>query len=89
MASHASAIKKNRQDQKRRLRNRMHAGKLRTQVKKVRKALDAGDGAAAAALMRDTVMLVDRTAGHGIIHRNTAARTKSRLAKALAKVQAK
>jgi len=89
MASHASAIKKNRQDLKRRLRNRTHSSKLRTQVKKVRKALDAGDGAAAAALMRDTVMLVDRTAGHGIIHRNTAARTKSRLAKALAKVQAK
>jgi small subunit ribosomal protein S20 len=89
MASHASAIKKNRQDQKRRLRNRMHAGKLRTQVKKMRRALEAGDGAGAAALMRETVTLVDRTAGHGIIHRNTAARTKSRLAKALAKVQAK
>ena len=89
MASHASAIKKNRQDQKRRLRNRMHAGKLRTAVKKVRKALDAGDGTAAAALMRETAMLVDRTARHGVIHKNTAARTKSRLAKALAKAQAK
>jgi small subunit ribosomal protein S20 len=89
MASHASAIKKNRQDQKRRLRNRTHASKLRTQVKKVRKALDAGDGTAAAALMRDTVTLLDRTARHGVIHKNTAARTKSRLAKALAKAQAK
>jgi ribosomal protein S20 len=38
MASHASAIKKNRQDQKRRLRNRMHAGKLHA-GQKVRKAL--------------------------------------------------
>jgi small subunit ribosomal protein S20 len=54
----------------------------------VRKALDAGDAATASALMRETVTLVDRTAGHGIIHRNTAARTKSRLAKALAKAQA-
>jgi small subunit ribosomal protein S20 len=89
MASHASAIKKNKQDQKRRLRNRMHAGKLRTAVKKVRKALEAGDAATASTLMRETVTLVDRTAGHGIIHRNTAARTKSRLAKALAKVSAK
>jgi small subunit ribosomal protein S20 len=71
MASHASAIKKNRQDQKRRLRNRMHAGKLRTQVKKVRKALDAGDAAAAAALMRETVTLVDRTAA-------TASSTRTR-----------
>ena len=89
MASHASAIKKNRQDIKRRLRNRTHASKLRTQVKKVRKALDAGDGPAAAALMRDTVTLLDRTAKHGVIHKNTASRTKSRLAKALAKAQAK
>ena len=89
MASHASAIKKNKQDQKRRLRNRMHAGKLRTAVKKVRKALEAGDAATASTLMRETVTLVDRTAGHGIIHRNTAARTKSRLAKALAKASAK
>ena len=88
MASHASAIKKNRQDQKRRLRNRMHASRLRTQVKKMRKALESGDASSAAGLMKETITLVDRTAKHGIIHRNAAARTKSRLAKALAKAQA-
>jgi small subunit ribosomal protein S20 len=87
MASHASALKKNRQDQKRRLRNRAHASRLRTQVKKVRQALDAGDAAAATGMMKETAALVDRTAQHGVIHRNAASRTKSRLARALAKIQ--
>ena len=89
MASHDSAIKKNRQDQKRRLRNRSHLTRLRTQVKKIRTVLAAGDGPAAAGLLKETIALVDRTAKHGVLHRNAAARTKSRLAKAVAKAQAK
>lgn len=88
MASHASAVKKNRQDQKRRLRNRAHASRLRGQIKKVRQALQSGDAAAASAMMNETITLVDRTAKHRVIHRNAAARTKSRLAKALAKLKA-
>lgn len=87
MASHASALKKNRQDQKRRLRNRAHASKLRTQMKKMQEALQGGDAAAVTGLMKDTISLVDRTAKHRVIHRNAASRTKSRLAKALAKIQ--
>jgi small subunit ribosomal protein S20 len=87
MASHASALKKNRQDQKRRIRNRAHASRLRTQMKKMTEALTSGDAAAAAGLMKDTVSLVDRTAKHRVIHRNAASRTKSRLARALAKIQ--
>jgi small subunit ribosomal protein S20 len=87
MASHASALKKNRQDQKRRIRNRAHASRLRTQLKKMTEALTSGDAAAAAGLMKDTVSLVDRTAKHRVIHRNAASRTKSRLARALAKIQ--
>jgi len=87
MASHASALKKNRQDQKRRMRNRAHAGKLRTQLKKMRQALDGGDAAAASSLMRETVALVDRTAKHGVIHKNAASRTKSRLARAVARIE--
>ena len=43
MASHASALKKNRQDEKRRLRNRAHASKLRTQMKKMTQAVSGGD----------------------------------------------
>ena len=87
MASHASALKKNRQDEKRRLRNRANASKLRTQLKKMNQAVSSGDGKAAAGMMQDTVSLIDRTAKHRVIHRNAASRTKSRLAKALAKIQ--
>jgi small subunit ribosomal protein S20 len=87
MASHASALKKSRQDQKRRIRNRAHASKLRTQMKKIQQALETGDAAAASGLMKETVSLVDRTAKHRVIHRNAASRTKSRLARALAKIQ--
>ena len=87
MASHASALKKNRQDIKRRLRNRAHTSRLRTQMKKMSEALQSGDAAAAAGLMTETVALVDRTAKHRVIHRNAASRTKSRLARALARIQ--
>ena len=87
MASHASALKKNRQDQKRRIRNRAHASRLRTQMKKIQQALQSGDAAVATGLMKETVSLVDRTAKHRVIHRNAASRTKSRLARALAKIQ--
>jgi len=87
MASHASALKKNRQDIKRRLRNRAHTSRLRTQLKKMSEALQSGDATAAAGLMTETVALVDRTAKHRVIHRNAASRTKSRLARALAKIQ--
>ena len=87
MASHASALKKNRQDQKRRLRNRAHASKLRTQLKKIQEALKGADAAAAAGMMKETVSLVDRTAKHRVIHPNAASRTKSRLARALNKIK--
>jgi small subunit ribosomal protein S20 len=87
MASHASALKKNRQDLKRRLRNRAHTSRLRTQMKKMSEALQSGDAAVAAGLLTETVALVDRTAKHRVIHRNAASRTKSRLTRALAKIQ--
>jgi len=87
MASHDSALKKNRQDQKRRIRNRAHISRLRTQMKKISEALTTGDATAAAGMMKATVALVDRTAKHRVIHRNAASRTKSRLARALAKIQ--
>jgi small subunit ribosomal protein S20 len=88
MASHASALKKNRQDIKRRLRNRTHASKLKTQLKKLRVALQSGDASTASGMMKDTLALVDRTAKHGVIHKNAASRTKSRLARALARAKA-
>jgi small subunit ribosomal protein S20 len=88
MASHASALKKNRQDIKRRLRNRSHASRLKSQLKKLRLAIQSGDASTASGMMKDTLALVDRTAKHGVIHKNAASRTKSRLARALARAKA-
>jgi small subunit ribosomal protein S20 len=88
MASHDSAIKKHRRDQKRRLLNRQHRSRLRTQIKKMRAALDAGNADAARGLLSETLSIVDRTAKLGVIHDNTAARTKSRLTRALARLTA-
>lgn len=86
MASHKSAIKAHRQDVKRRLRNRAHRTRLRSQVKKLRAALGSGDAAGARGLLQATLSLVDRSVKHGVLHRNAAARTKSRLSRALARL---
>jgi len=88
MASHESALKAHRQSLKRRLRNRTHRSRVRTQVKKIRKALETGDAAAAKELLRPTVSLLDRSVKHGVMAANTAARTKSRLTRAVAKLNA-
>lgn len=75
-----SALKANRQNIVRREANRQMRSKLRTGLKKLRAAGVADDKEAARSALRDTQSLVDRMAGKGIIHRNTAARYKSRLA---------
>ncbi len=80
MASHKSALKKYRQDEKRRVRNRQHLSRLRTQIKKFRKAVASGDGKAAREMLPETLSLIDHTAKLGVIHGNAAARTKSRAA---------
>jgi small subunit ribosomal protein S20 len=89
MANHASAEKKNRADVQRNLRNRQHISRLRSQVKKFRQAVASGDAAAAKGMLGETLALVDRSAKHGVIHDNAAARTKSRLVVSLTKLSAK
>jgi small subunit ribosomal protein S20 len=74
-----SAVKANRQNIKRREHNRALRSKLRTGLKAIRKALDAKDIDGAKGLLKGTQSLVDKMATKGIIHRNTAARYKSRL----------
>ncbi|MGE0461352.1 MAG: 30S ribosomal protein S20 [Vicinamibacterales bacterium] len=74
-----SAVKANRQNIKRREHNRALRSKLRTGLKAIRKALDAKDIDTAKTLLKGTQSLVDKMATKGIIHRNTAARYKSRL----------
>ena len=83
-----SALKANRQNIKRREHNRQMRSKLRTSLKAIRASLDAKDLDAAKTALTQTVSLVDKMAGKGIIHRNTAGRYKSRLAAGLSKATA-
>jgi small subunit ribosomal protein S20 len=88
VASHKSALKRMKQTRKREALNRMHRSSLRRQIRKLRKAIDSKDKAAAEALALPTFQLIDHSIHKGVLHRNTAARYKSRLSirlKALAK----
>lgn len=79
MPNTASAKKALRQNQKRRLHNRSLRSALRTSVKKVRVAVESGDAAAVQTAYRDAQKELDQAAAKNLIHKNTAARTKSRL----------
>ncbi len=81
MAHSLSAMKRIRQNEKRRLRNRSHRSELRTQVKRVRKALHEEDFETARALLPRTASLVHRLVKKGTIHENTGSRYLSRLAR--------
>ncbi len=83
MANNPSAIKRNRQTIVRRQRNRSQKSRMRNAVKTLRQAIEAGDSATARTLLPETLQLVDLTAQKGAIHRNAAARTKSRLERAV------
>jgi small subunit ribosomal protein S20 len=80
-----SSLKAHRQNVERRERNREQRAKLRTGLKAMRKALEEKDDESARQRLTATQSLVDRMAAKGIIHRNTAARHKSRLAARVAK----
>jgi small subunit ribosomal protein S20 len=76
-----SAKKRMRQDVRRNARNRMRRSSLRTSIRRLHEAIEAGDGDAIQTQWVKTQGLIDRTARLGIMHRNAAARTKSRLAR--------
>ena len=84
MASHASALKAHRQSLKNREHNRQFRARLRNTLKAIRLAIDGNDLAGAKKALRDTVSLIDRMAGKGIIHKNAASRYKSRIAARMA-----
>ena len=93
MANHKSAIKAHRRSLERRDRNRQYRSRMRRALKSMRTAMDAaatadGEGATDALReqFRSTVSLIDRLAGKGIIHLNTASRYKARLNKRLVSI---
>jgi len=79
LANSAQARKRARQADKRRLRNHSQRSTLRTHIKKVVKAVASGDAQAATAAYQAAVPVIDAAAGKGLIHKNKAARHKSRL----------
>ena len=83
MANTAQARKRARQAEATRQRNASLKSALRTAVKKVRKAVAAGDKAAATKEMHAQQAVIDRIADKKIVHKNTASRNKSRLAHAI------
>ena len=76
-----SAKKRMRQNVRRNARNRMRRSSLRTSIRRLHEVIEVGDGDAIRAQWVKTQGLIDRTARLGIMHRNAAARTKSRLAR--------
>jgi small subunit ribosomal protein S20 len=88
VASHDSALKAHRQNVVRREHNRQMRTRLRRALRDIRAAIDEGDAAQVKDALRSTISLVDKMAGKGLIHRNTAGRYKSRLASRVAKKSA-
>ena len=89
MATHASALKAHRQSLVNRERNRKFRSQLRSTLKQIRAFLDdpksAAKGTEAKKELNQAISLIDRMAGKGVIHRNTASRYKSRLSARYAK----
>jgi small subunit ribosomal protein S20 len=87
LANIKSAIKRNRQNEKRRVRNRIFRGRARTYVKKARVAIEEGQAESAQEATREAIRALDKAAQKGILHKNNAARRKSRLMRQLAKIE--
>ncbi|GIV58130.1 MAG: 30S ribosomal protein S20 [Bacteroidetes bacterium] len=78
MPQHKSAIKRVRQNEKRRARNRYHRARMRTLIKKLRASEDKSQ---AEMLLKEVKAYLDRLASRGLIHKNKAANYKSKLEK--------
>ena len=83
MANIKSAMKRNRQNEKRRVRNAAVRSTVRTSVKSARVAIEGGQADQARAALLNTIQTLDKAVTKGVIHRNTAARKKSRLTRQL------
>ncbi|MGC5334244.1 30S ribosomal protein S20 [Micromonospora sp. DT62] len=88
MANIKSQIKRNRQNEKRRLRNKSVKSSLKTAVRKFNEAAEAGDAEKAAILMRDASRKLDKAVSKGVIHSNQAANRKSAIAKRVVSLSA-
>ncbi len=87
MANTKSAIKRIKQNHKRRLRNRLVTGRARTYVKNARTTIEEGTPTDAHAATMAAIRALDKAAEKGMIHKNNAARRKSRLMRHLAQLE--
>ncbi len=83
-----SSMKDLRRTEARAAQNRVALGKLRSNLKRSRTAISAGDADAAAKALAEALPVIDRAPGKGILHKNAAARHKSRLMRRLNKLAA-
>ncbi|GAB3159501.1 30S ribosomal protein S20 [Micromonospora sonneratiae] len=88
MANIKSQIKRNRQNEKRRLRNKSVKSSLKTAIRKFNEAAEAGETEKATTLLRDASRKLDKAASKGVIHSNQAANRKSAIAKRLQSLSA-
>jgi small subunit ribosomal protein S20 len=84
LANIKSQIKRNRQNEKRRIRNRIYRGRARTFVARARTAINSNEVETAKTAVVEAISALDRAVTKGVIHKNNAARRKSRLMKRLA-----
>jgi small subunit ribosomal protein S20 len=89
MANHFSALKRARQTEKRTATNRANTSQLRGALRELRETLAKGDKSAAEKSYRSTVSALDKAIQKGVLHKNTAARYKSRLSARVKVVGAK
>ena len=87
MANHLSALKRARQTESRTARNRANTSQLRTALRKFRQSLQSGKSGEAKTALAGTVSAIDKAVKKGVIHKNTAARYKSRLSARVAAVK--
>ena len=85
MANIESQKKRNRQNEAARLHNRAMRSELKTRARNAVEIAESGDAAAAQAALRDAQQRIDMAVSKGLLHKNTAARRKSRLAKQVTK----
>ncbi|MCY3637243.1 MAG: 30S ribosomal protein S20 [bacterium] len=88
MANIKSQIKRNRQNEKRRQRNRAVRSEIITRTRSAEATAEYGDADETAEAARQAIKRIDKAASKGVLHPNTAARKKSRLMKRLARLQA-
>jgi len=79
MPNHRSSEKRVRQSEKRRVINRSNRTKVRTYIKKMRAALDSGKSEEIQSVLPEAISVIDKSVQKGVMHKNAAARYKSRL----------